>query len=246
MRLNDTLKRVARNNGLSKMATSNIEELAQFSVGDFSKFKKDEPPRRFSHGGPHGRGTGPEWNKPKQREAYRPNYKVGWSAYEDTSFLGQVSDYWEKGTAAVEQGWDWLSDSWLGRGVEIGWDWVNSGSGQTYIDNLIDRYKAGQLQGGAPGVQQGRFMSFRSSVAGSVGGTGAQITAAGRGRGGSVVEQALAQATLNPKINPAAASFINSEMARVQTAQLPEISTPISIQKKIQYYTQPAPTTTIT
>ena len=243
MRLSDTLRKVARNNGLSKMATSNREELAQFSVGDFSKFKEDEPLRGFAHGGPHGRGTGPQWNTPPKRETYRPNtgyIKHGQVVY-DAGFLGET-------TARIKQGWDWLSDSWLGRGVEIGWDWVNSGSGKNYINNLIDRYRSGQLQGAAPSVQQGRFMPFKSGIPGSVGGTGAQITAAGAGagKGGSVVEQALAQATLNPEINPVAASFINSEMARVQTAALPDISTPISIQKKIQYYTQPAPTTTIT
>ena len=225
MRLSDTLRKVARNNGLSKMATSNREELAQFSVGDFSKFKEDEPLRGFAHGGPHGRGTGPQWNTPPKRETYRPNtgyIKHGQVVY-DAGFLGET-------TARIKQGWDWLSDSWLGRGVEIG------------------RYRSGQLHGGAPSVQQGRFMPFKSGIPGSVGGTGAQITAAGAGagKGGSVVEQALAQATLNPEINPVAASFINSEMARVQTAALPDISTPISIQKKIQYYTQPAPTTTIT
>jgi len=246
MRLNKTLNNVFRDVGLSSMATRDVDKLAEYSIGNFKNFKKDEPIRAFAHGGstrlPH-RGTGPS-NKPRTR--YRSNYSDRGMPGRSPSFLDTISDWASTASDYAEQAYDYTADSWLYRQVETGYNWVKGDSGQRIINNLIDAYGKGKLTGGGGGGQpSAEIMTFKSGAAESGGVNVGTYRAGTTNNKTTPLTKALAHAVANPEINPYAAAYIASQGVKVSALNLPDIDTPITMRSKNIIQQQP-PTTTMT
>ena len=248
MRLNQTLQNVFRDAGISDMATTDIDKLTEFSIGNFKNFKKDEPLRGFYAGGATHRGTGPGGYSGTSTSTYsgkyRPNYgyiKDGKVVY-DKGFLGGSFDAVSR---YASQATDWLADSWLWKGVKTGYNWIKGESGQKFIDNLRQRWQDGKLvAGGGGGGGQQQIGGFSSGAA-RANLPAATFTAGDpNAKGSTPLTQTLANAVSNPEFNPYGASYVASQAIKVSALNLPDINTELTLRSK-QYVQPPQQSVTV-